>query len=82
LTKPFSFVTYEWAKQARVFVPGKPFQSSEMFTVRLDPIWVKLLSGAYLLGWLLALPENIKAGNVNKKSSLFGSCIRHKEKVL
>jgi hypothetical protein len=24
----FSFVTYEWAQQARVFVTGKPFQPS------------------------------------------------------
>jgi len=24
------FVTYEWAQQVRVFVPGKPFQPSIM----------------------------------------------------
>jgi len=33
---PFSqhlifFVTCEWAQQARVFVPGKPYQQSLMF---------------------------------------------------
>jgi hypothetical protein len=30
-TTLFFFVTYEWAKQARVFVPGRPFQPRQMF---------------------------------------------------
>jgi hypothetical protein len=30
-TKTFFFVSYERAKKARVFVPGKPFQPSLMY---------------------------------------------------
>jgi hypothetical protein len=58
--KLFTAVIYEWAIQARVFFHGKPFRPSLI----LEPIRVKLLSGATLLG---NLPED---GSLNKRSCL------------
>jgi hypothetical protein len=59
--KPFTVVIYEFSKLlARVFVPGKPFQPSQMFAGKAVaypseeplrcPVW----------GRLLALPTNIR----------------------
>ncbi len=45
-----------------MFVPGKPFQPSLVFSVRLEPTRVKNLSGAPLKGGLLALTTNTRLG--------------------
>jgi hypothetical protein len=45
-----------------VFVPDKPFKLSQCLPVRLEPTYVKKLSGAALWGRLLALPTNIRLG--------------------
>ncbi len=37
------FVTYEGAKLARVFVPGKPFQQSVIFARLVQYLLIKLL---------------------------------------
>ncbi len=60
--KLFTAVIYDFSLQARVFVPGKPFQSSLMFAGKAGVTRVKLLSGAPLFGRLLALPANIRLG--------------------
>jgi hypothetical protein len=45
-----------------VFVPGKPFQPSPMFSERLELTLVEQVSGGPLYGKLLVLPATISLG--------------------
>jgi hypothetical protein len=45
--KHFTAVIYEFLQKVRLFVPGKPFQSSLLFVVKLEPTLLKSLSGPY-----------------------------------